>query len=83
MAFFEALPHELPDRLQADGYCLTTHQERALVSLLDKHFGDGLVYISLPVDDAPFELAQKIGLIGSDGCMTRAGYSFWRLHGAR
>ena len=45
MALVNVPPHELPNLAESAGLALSAEQEVRLVALLNRHFGDGSVYL--------------------------------------
>lgn len=79
MAFTHVLPHELPDRLQGDSaYALSEGDEQALIGLLDRHYGDGSLYLVQESAPQCLKLARNLGLVSAQGYLTPRGYQFWR-----
>lgn len=57
---------------------LNSSQERALVSRLDQHYGDGTLYLAHGSAPHYLELARTLGFVSPNGRITSSGYRFWR-----
>ncbi len=56
---------------------LTPMEELALATLLEQHYGDGLLYLYSRYDRLLFKKAARMGLVDAEGYLTQAGYRFW------
>ncbi len=57
---------------------LTREEESSLVLLLDRHYGDGSLYLGGELDRQYFHRALVLGLVSGEGFLTKSGWQFWR-----
>ncbi len=55
---------------------MTGFEEMAMATLLDRRFGDRLVYLQGPDDRRRFKVAVQLGLVDEAGYLTSSGYQF-------
>lgn len=51
-------------------------EHAALLALLKRHFGDGLIYLQSSADRELLRKAVRLGLVAPDGYLTSAGRRF-------
>ena len=66
------------ERLDPSRAALDPGEESALQRLLDRHFGDGSVYLDGDHEMGEVERAVDLGLLSPDGVLTDDGWRFWR-----
>ena len=49
-----------------------------LLEFLDRHFGDGLIYIQTDEDRRMLGEAIALGFVSWEGYLTPKGYTFWQ-----
>ncbi len=57
---------------------MTGFEEMAMATLLDRRFGDRLVYLQGPDDRRLFKVAVRLGFVDEAGYLTSSGYQFWQ-----
>lgn len=61
---------------------VTDPVDPAVIGLLGHRFGDGMVYLRDPAEQAVFRRAVALGLISAEGYLTPAGFALARRHDA-